>query len=172
MKRLLPRFTWPMLEFGVALAIVVAALATEPGAFSQSAQGRGGSGANGSAGQAPQGRAGAPPNLGKPPADGKIEIVAVTGCLREQGADNWMLVGATDPLVSVANAPARSEIPATPPAGKNQFKLIGVGEFALPTHKDKTVVVKGLYIKAMPVSRLNMTSVVDAVQSCVPDAPK
>jgi hypothetical protein len=175
MKRLLPRYTWPMFEFGVALAIVVAALAIEPGAFGQPPQGRGGSGANGSAGQAPQGRTGAPagpPNLGKPPADGKIEIVTVTGCLREQGADNWMLVSATDPLVSVANAPPRSEIPAAPPAGKNQFKLIGVGEFALPTHKDKTVVVKGLYIKAMPVSRLNMTSVVDAVQSCAADAPK
>jgi len=122
----------------------------------------------------PQGRAGGPPNLGQPPSDtpGKVEIVAVTGCLREMGADNWMLVAATDPLVSVANAPQRSEIPTTPPAGKNQFKLIGVGEYALPTHRDKTVVVKALYIKAMPVSRLNITSLVDAVSSCAPDAPK
>jgi hypothetical protein len=138
-------------------------------ASAQPAQGRGGAGANG------QGRGGAPagpPNLGKPPADGKIEIVGVTGCLREMGADNWMLVAATDPLVSVANAPQRAEIPTTAPAGKNQFKLIGVGEFALPTHKDKTVVVKGLYIKAMPVSRLNITSIVDAVPNCAADAPK
>ena len=138
-------------------------------ASAQPAQGRGGAGANGAAGQ---GRAGGPPNLGQPPKDGKIDIVGVTGCLREQGADNWMLVAATDPLISVANAPARNEIPTTAPAGKNQYKLIGVGEFALPTHKDKTVVVKGLYIKAMPVSRLNITSIVDAVQSCAADAPK
>lgn len=138
-------------------------------AGAQPPQGRGGAGAGG---QAPQGRAGGPPNLGQPPSDGKVEIVAVTGCLREMGADNWMVVAATDPLVSVANAPQRSEIPSTPPAGKNQFKLIGVGEFALPTHKDKTVVVKGLYIKASPVSRLNLTSIVDAVASCAADAPK
>lgn len=171
MKRLVPRFTWPMFEFGCALAVVVAVLASGSRALAQPAQGRGGGGANGAAG-APQGRAGGPPNLGQPPADGKIEIVSVTGCLREQGADNWMVVAATDPLVSVANAPARNEIPTTAPAGKNQFKLIGVGEFALPSHKDKTVVVKGLYIKAMPVSRLNITSIVDAVQSCAADAPK
>jgi len=133
--------------------------------------GRGGAGAGGQ--QGGRGGPAGPPNLGQPPSDtpGKIEIVAVTGCLRQQGAD-WMLVAATDPLVSVANAPQRSEIPTTPPAGKNQFRLIGVGEFDLPSHKDKTVLVKALYIKATPVSRLNLTSLVDAVSTCAADAPK
>jgi hypothetical protein len=146
-----------------ALAIVISIASF---ASAQPAQGRGGAGRGG----APAG----PPNLGKPPSDtpGKVEIVGVTGCLREMGPDNWMLVAATDPLVSIANAPARAELPTTPPAGKNQFKLIGVGEFQLATHKDKTVVVKGLYIKATPASRLNMTSIVDAVASCAADAPK
>jgi len=145
--------------FAVLVLSFAPAVAAQP-------QGRGGQGGRG----APA----APPNLGQPPSDtpGKVEIVAVTGCLREMGADNWMLVAATDPLVSVANAPQRSEIPTTPPAGKNQFKLIGVGEFALPTHKDKTVVVKALYIKATPVSRLNITSLVDAVSTCAADAQK
>ena len=127
------------------------------------------------AAQAPgRGAPAGPPNLGKPPTDtpGKTEIVVVTGCVREQGAGNWMLVAATDPLVSVANAPARADVPTTPPAGKNQFKLIGVGEFAMPTHKDHTVLVKALYIKAMPVSRLNLTSLVEAVSTCAPDAQK
>ena len=32
----------------------------------------------------------------------KVEIVSVTGCLREQGT-NWMLVAATEPVPSVAN---------------------------------------------------------------------
>ena len=133
--------------------------------------GRGGAGAGGQ-----QGRGGAPAgpaNLGQPPSDtpGKIEIVTVTGCLRQQGAD-WTVTAATDPLVSVANAPQPNEIPKTPPAGKNQFRLIGVGEFDLPSHKDKTVVVKALYIKATPMSRLNITSLVDAVQTCAADAPK
>jgi hypothetical protein len=97
----------------------------------------------------------------------KVDTVSVTGCLREAGAESWMLVNATDPVASSANAPAKSEIPATPPAGKNQFKLIGVSEFNLPQHKDHTVIVKGLYIKAQPIGRLNITSVTTVSTSCV-----
>jgi hypothetical protein len=106
------------------------------------------------------------------PAPSTVEIVSVTGCLRERGADNWMLVAATDPTPSIANAPLKTEMPTTPVAGKNEFKLIGVSEFKLPEHKGHTVVVKGLFIKAMPVSRVNVTSVVTAVSSCAPEAGK
>ncbi len=99
-------------------------------------------------------------------ANAKIDIVSVTGCLREQPADNWMLVNATDPVPSIANAPPKSELPTTAPAGKNEFKLIGVSEFDLPLHKNHTVVVKGLFIKATPTSRLNMTSIATALPTC------
>jgi len=102
----------------------------------------------------------------------KIEIVSVTGCLREQGAGNWMVVAATDAVPSIANQAQGDEIPKTPPAGKNAFKLIGVGEFGLPAHRDHTVVVRGLLIKDTPVSRINLTSVVEAVAECAPGAPK
>ena len=100
----------------------------------------------------------------------KIDIVSVTGCLREQGA-NWMLVAATDPVPSVANQAQAKEIPTTPPAGKNTFRLIGTSEFNLPQLKDHTVVIRGLFIKDK-VSRINMTSAVEAVASCAPGAPK
>ena len=102
----------------------------------------------------------------------KIDIVSVTGCLREQGAGNWMLVAATDPAPSSANAAQGKEIPTAAPDGKNAFKLIGVSEFGLPGKKDHTVVVRGLFIKAAPASRINVTSVVDAVPSCAASAPK
>ena len=105
----------------------------------------------------------------QPPAK-KIDIVSVTGCLREQGA-NWMLVAATDPVPSIANQAQGKEIPATPPAGKNVFRLIGTSEFNLPTMKDHTVVIRGLFIKDK-VSRINVTSAVEAVASCAPGAPK
>ena len=104
------------------------------------------------------------------PAAKKIEIVSVTGCLREQGA-NWMLVAATDPVPSVANQAQAKEIPATPPAGKNTFRLIGTSEFNLPQMKDHTVVIRGLFIKDK-VSRINVTSAVEAVASCTPGAPQ
>jgi hypothetical protein len=106
------------------------------------------------------------------PAPQKVDIVSVTGCLREPGAGNWMLVAAKEPVPSLANAPPKDEIPTVAPDGKLSFKLIGVGEFNLPTLRDRTVVVRGLFIKDAPVSRLNVTSVVEAVPGCTAGAPK
>ena len=100
----------------------------------------------------------------------KVEIVSVTGCLREQGS-NWMLVAATDPVASVANQAQGDDIPKTAPAGKNTFRLIGVSEFNFPQHRDRTMVIRGLLIKDK-VSRINVTSAVEAVSSCVAGAPK
>jgi len=104
------------------------------------------------------------------PAAKKIDIVSVTGCLREQGP-NWMLVAATEPVPSVANQAQGKEIPSEPPAGKNSFRLIGTSEFNLPQMKDHTVVIRGLFIKDK-VSRINVTSAVEAVASCAAGAPK
>ena len=114
----------------------------------------------------------------------KVDIVSVTGCLREQAGapgtrtlrdgvegTNWMLVAATEPVPSVANQAQGKDIPSTPPAGKNTVRLIGVGEFNLPSMKDKTVVIRGLFIKDK-VSRINVTSAVEAVATCAPTAPK
>ena len=96
----------------------------------------------------------------------KIDIVSVAGCLKESAPNDWRVVNATDPTPSNANAPAPKEVPATPPVGKNEFKLIGVREFNLPQHKDHAVLVKGLHIKATPLSRLNITSVTTIAASC------
>jgi hypothetical protein len=103
---------------------------------------------------------------------GKVEIVSVIGCLREQEPGKWRLVAATDPVPSSANAPSKEEVPATVPTGKNAFELIGVSEFKLPGLKDQTVVVRGLLIEAPPARRLNITSVVLAVAECTPGAEK
>jgi hypothetical protein len=105
-------------------------------------------------------------------AQNKVDIVKVVGCLRGQGPNSWTLVAATEPEISNANAPPRAEVPTEAPPGKNEFRLIGVGEFNLPAYKDHTVVVKALFIKAMPTSRLNITSVTDALPTCAPSAPK
>jgi hypothetical protein len=105
------------------------------------------------------------------PPTNRVEIVSVTGCLREQGANTWMLVAATDPVPSQANQAQGDDIPKTPPAGKNSFRLIGVSEFNFPQHRDRTLVIRGLLIKDK-VSRINVTSAVEAVASCAPNAPK
>lgn len=102
----------------------------------------------------------------------KIDIVAMTGCLRESSPGAWMLTSATDPVPSTANAPAKADIPSTPPAGRNEVRLLGVSEFNLPAHKGHTVLMKGLYIKATPVNRLNVTSVTMVSAACVAGAEK
>jgi len=96
----------------------------------------------------------------------KVPIVAVVGCLAEQGTDNWMLTSATDPEPSIANAPPATQPYTGPTSGKNSFKLIGVSEFDLPAHKGHIVLVKALFIKAAPVSRLNVTSVTMVSPTC------
>ena len=105
----------------------------------------------------------------------KVDIVSVTGCLRQstpnadRGRDPggiWTLEAATDPVVSIANAPPAKDIPATPPIGTNTFRLIGVSEFNLAAHKGHTVIVKGLFIKAEPISRVNITSVTMVAPTC------
>jgi hypothetical protein len=106
-----------------------------------------------------------------PPPKKTVEIVSVTGCLREQGANTWMLVAATDPVASLANQAQGDDIPKAAPAGKNTFRLIGVSEFNFPQYRDHTVVIRGLLIKDK-VSRINVTSAVEAVPQCVAGAPK
>ena len=101
------------------------------------------------------------------PSSKKVEIVSATGCLKEASPDTWTLVNATDPAPSSANAPGAKDIPAAPPPpGKNSFRLIGVSEFNLPAHRDHVVIIKGLLIKATPMSRLNMTSVTTIAPAC------
>jgi hypothetical protein len=107
-----------------------------------------------------------------PPAKvDKIDPVAVTGCLKETEPNTWMLVNASDPVASTANAPSPKELAALPKGGKNQFRLIGVAIFNLPAHKDHAVIVKGLPIKATPVNRLNVTSVTMVSETCPPPSP-
>ena len=96
----------------------------------------------------------------------KAEVVVVAGCLREQPAGEWRVVNATEPKPSNANAPAAADLPAMPVVGTQQFQLIGVSIFDLPSHKDHTVVLKGLLIPAKPLSRLNVTSVTMVAPTC------
>ena len=103
----------------------------------------------------------------KPPSTGKVDVVAVGGCLKETTPDTWMLVEASDPVASQnANAPAPKELATIAKSGKNQYQLTGVTVFNLPSHRGHSVVVKGLLNKAAPVSRLNMTALTMVSAEC------
>ena len=100
----------------------------------------------------------------------KMEVVSVVGCLREATPNVWTLEQATDPAPSHANSPAPKEVESAPRSGKNQFQLIGVDIFNLPAHRGHTLFVKGIEIKAKPLSRLNITSVTMVAPACEPAA--
>jgi hypothetical protein len=102
----------------------------------------------------------------KPPS-GKVDIVAVGGCVKDTAPGTWMLIEASDPVQSPnANAPAAKELAAIAKSGKNQYQLTGVTVFNLPSHRGHSVVVKGLLNKAAPVSRLNMTALTMVSADC------
>jgi hypothetical protein len=102
----------------------------------------------------------------KPPANEKVDVVAVAGCLKETSPDTWTLANAGDPVVSTANAPSQKEIATIATGGKNEYRLIGVSIFNLPAHRGHTVLIKGLHVKATPMSRLNVTSVTMVSADC------
>jgi hypothetical protein len=102
----------------------------------------------------------------KPPAPNKVDVVAVAGCLRETAPDTWTLSNAGDPVVSTANAPSKNELASIATSGTNQYRLTGVSIFNLPDHRGHTMLVKGLHIKATPMSRLNVTSVTMVAADC------
>jgi hypothetical protein len=95
----------------------------------------------------------------------KVPIVAVAGCVQQEGDSTWMLTSATEPEPSIANGPPAGQPYKGPTSGKQSFRLIGVSEFDLPSHKGHTVLVKGLFIKDK-VSRLNVTSVTMIAATC------
>lgn len=102
-------------------------------------------------------------------APDKVQVVAVTGCLGEADA-TWTLTRATDPVPSIANGPPAGEAIKGPTSGPHTYRLIGVSEFDLPAHKGHTMLIKGLFIKATPVSRVNVTSVTMVSSACAPAA--
>ena len=95
----------------------------------------------------------------------KVPVVAVIGCVTAQGTD-WTLTNATEPVPSIANGPPAGEAIKGPTSGKNTYRLIGISEYDVPAHKGHTVLVKGLFIKATPVSRVNVTSVTMVSTAC------
>ena len=97
---------------------------------------------------------------------GKVDIVAVTGCIVEKESGKWMLTAATDPEPSIANGPPSDQPFEGPISGKNTFSIIGFSEFGLPALKNKIVLIKALFVEATPVSRLNLTSVTEVAPAC------
>jgi hypothetical protein len=103
-----------------------------------------------------------------PPAHQRTSIMFVVGCLAEENG-KWFLNNAGEAF-AVAGLPGSktdNDPKADAPLGKNRFSLIGnVEEFGPGKHKGQKVRVKGLLIKAQPVSRVNITSLKMLAAEC------
>ena len=72
------------------------------------------------------------------------------GCLSEPSRTPGRWSTRPTPCRAPPTPPSPKELAALPKGGKNEFRLIGVSDFNLPAHRDHTVLVKGLPIKATP----------------------
>jgi hypothetical protein len=105
---------------------------------------------------------------GAPPTPKRLDIVESVGCLTENPKGTWVLTDAVDPVVSknpYTNEQAIKDA-AAKPLGTKRFTLIAVTMFNVEALRGHKVVVKGLPITDAAGSRLNVTSMQLAAESC------
>ncbi len=104
----------------------------------------------------------------------QFHVVAVSGCLA-QDEDNWLLIGATPPLVepradedSHTGSGFTVQKANAQPAGKERYRLMGLlHEFGVEEHLGHKVLVKGLLLGAGEERRINLVSFEFAAQECL-----
>lgn len=101
-------------------------------------------------------------------ASGKNEVVSVMGCVKASG-DSWLLVQATAPTPATDGV---KPAPKTPTFGGNQFKLVGVTPFNLPSRNGQAVIAQGLVVKTRGEALFNVTSILTIAETCQPSATR
>jgi mono/diheme cytochrome c family protein len=95
-------------------------------------------------------------------------IAEVDGCLVPGPTRTWMLVGASDPIMSATQATTSVALQTAGanPAGHGRYQLLGAGIFNPSTRKGQKVAAKGALIKNASEDRLNVTSLELVGGSC------
>ena len=91
-------------------------------------------------------------------------LVQVAGCLTPGPENTWLLINATEPVVTreeTANTAATAK-----PLGTQTFLLVSVAGFRPASHQGKKVEARGLLYKDPGGSRLNLTSLATIAPSC------
>lgn len=104
--------------------------------------------------------------IGKPMPGGPT-LVLVVGCV-EKRSDTWWLIKSTEPAPTPNpwSSEASVKESGAKPLGTAQFRLIGVSGFNLTNEAGHKVEVKGMLIKDVQESRLNVTSLQSASTTC------
>jgi hypothetical protein len=101
----------------------------------------------------------------------RLEVVEVVGCLEPNTPGKWMLISATDPVVSATQSTSSVVLKAAEakPLGSRRYQLLGASLFNPSSHRGEKVAVKGVLIKDTEESRVNITSLQTAATSCSND---
>jgi hypothetical protein len=98
----------------------------------------------------------------------KLDIIESVGCLAEEPKGTWVLTNATEPVVSkqpYTNEASKKEAAART-LGTLRFTLIAISMFNPDALRGHKVAAKGLLIKDAAGSRINVTSLQLAADSC------
>jgi mono/diheme cytochrome c family protein len=100
-------------------------------------------------------------------------LVQVTGCLALEGADNWILIDATDPVRSrnpEKSTPEELKNAAGAPAGSARFRLQNLEDLQPPFNatnsKGQKVQVKGVLIRQTNRDRINVLRADSVAAAC------
>ena len=125
-----------------------------------------------------RGQAPAPPPQGDPvildltkPQHDKtltLDIVEVVGCVSEGPNNAWVLINGSDPVKGGTPSTTAEALKtnASKPLGAQRYVLIGASEWNPSSHKGQKVAVKGLLIKDVNETRLNVTSFNKVGETC------
>ena len=94
-----------------------------------------------------------------PPPIGDFSYVEVVGCLTAGPDGTWMLTRASEPVVAVSAASARSTPAATAkPLGARTFHLLDAMAYAPDDHQGQKMYVRGLLIRLPGEQRVTISS--------------
>ena len=102
-----------------------------------------------------------------------LDIVEVVGCLAEGPNKTYVLTDATDPVKSEQASTTKAALDAAKvkPLGTQRYVIIGATEWDPASHKGHKMVVKGLMIKDVKETRLNVTSFQMVDSTCAKAKP-
>jgi len=100
--------------------------------------------------------------------EGVLQIGGAVGCLQPTSHRGWLLTNASDPEISQSQATTSVALKAAEATllGIRRYTLLGASVFNPASHRDEEVAVKGILIKGIKESRINVTSLQLVVSKC------
>ena len=96
-----------------------------------------------------------------------VDLVEVVGCLAS-ASNSWQLINATDPSFAKSASTTAESVKAAEAKqlGKQRYVLIGLNQLDPANHQGHKMAVKGLLIKDVKETRINVTSFQMASANC------